>query len=220
MEAVYCSNENQPIVWPSPAWKAAFRTQMTAQAAQRVKNHAAKLLRGLDGLICTSAAEDLVHDAIVATTQGSSTWRPDRVGLRRHLADHVEASLDRLRERVARTESLEARIEPEADAPDEEDHESTDFERAHASVIPEVAAAIDLRSVAREAEAEVWRRFARDQEVMAVLNCFAVEVTDNPTIATMTRRSVAEVAAIRKRIARGLDDLPNSLQRRVRSLLS
>lgn len=210
----------EPIVWPSPEWNAAFRAQTTAQTAQQVKNHATTLLKGLDGLICLSAAEDLVHDAIVATAKGSASWRPDRVGLRRHLADHVEAALDRLRERVARTESIEARTAPDPDAPEDEDPESTGFERDHVSVTPEIAAAIDLRSVARAAEAAVWRRFAADQAAMSVLNCIAAEVTENPAIAAATGRSVAQVETIRKRIERGLDDLPQSLRRQVRNLLS
>ena len=55
---------------------------------------------------------------------------------------------------------------------------------------------------------------------MTVINCMAEGITDTREIAAMAGWSAAEVATVRKRIARGLGDLSGRLQRRIAAVLS
>lgn len=209
---------NDAIAFGSSAWRDAFRTQLTAVTLAQVLRHAEILIEGLDGLICASLAEDLVQDAIVATQQGSAVWKPHRVSLRRHLADHVEASLMRQRARPNRTVSIDEVMAGD-DVDDDDGSDSSAFERDHLSVPPDGGRSLDLRRLSRETELVLWRLFGNDQRAMNVLNCYAVGVTAESEMISMIGATPAEIAAARKRIWRALDQMSHSLAVRVREAL-
>lgn len=183
-----------PVIYPSPEWRAAFREQMTPQTMESAISAVEVLLEGPDGHLCSSSAEDLVHDALVATGHGEISWRPDRIPLWVHLRDRARAELRRERQRAMRETSLD---ECEDDAGD-----AVAIERDYLATVPDLPAAIDLGRAMKAEEARLWRLAARDQGVLAVMNARAHGHFSTAAIASASGMSHAAVTAARRRLAR------------------
>ena len=202
----------EPIVWPSAAWDAEFTRQATPEGIEGALAYAAVRLAGLDGVMCGDTAEDLVHDALVATCDGLIRWRPDRVSLGAHLCDRVKVVLKRGRRQAARGVQL--------DHLDENDEEGKRIERRHLSFATGAQDAIDLRAGSRACEAALWHLAVGDAAALAYMTAVLGGADDDGEIAAATGLARVEVRAARRRLRRMVKELPSALRTRTRSLLS
>lgn len=206
------SQPREPIVWPSPAWDAEYMRQATPEGIEGAIAYATVRLAGLDGVMCGDTAEDLVHDALIATCDGVIRWRRDRVSLSAHLCDRVKVVLKRGRRRAERGVQLDHLAE--------NDEEGQHIERRFLSCETDTEDAIDLRSATRACEAALWTLAVGDAAALSYMTAVLGGADDDGEVAASTGLSRVEVRAARRRLRRLVEELPSALRERTQSLLS
>ena len=186
----------QTKLWPSEAWRAAFRegaTPGTLRAARRCAEIEIARLQRVDVPVPWEA-EDLVHKILVRTCSGSLRWDPDNVSLRAHLYDKVRMACRRKRRRWQ--EHHQRMVELDA-AGDEAPVLASDGLHT-----PSPEAEVALAELARRVEAEVWEKIKADPIATKVFGAMIEHDGGNKELVEATGLPIDAIRSAKKRIRR------------------
>ncbi|MBK9032143.1 MAG: hypothetical protein IPL61_12625 [Myxococcales bacterium] len=203
-----------PICWPAPAWIAAFRreaTPATMTAAARCADIELARLQRLQ-IDLPWDAEDIVQHVLAATLGGNIKWIPGQITLRAHLRDKIQLAARQLRKR--KRPDLFATLIDLDHVGDE--HPVWADEGLHGE---DLERQVELRTLARRAEVEMWQHAKDDPIALSVLAAMPDAATDGD-LADATGLTQAAVKAAKQRLRRHAGKLSRALRTDVRDVLA
>ncbi len=201
------------------AWRAAFDNQLTRDAMKEVRLYAktrAGLLVRVGVLERKRGPRELMHEAIVSTLSGESTWDPAAVKLSTHLIGVIKW----------KTRNLERRRRKyrEASLDDSRDNTSSDGHRLENEVtlthLPSSSVPIaELRNAAQRVTAEIRPLALTDTDVLRILDTIEAGA-DHGELMKATGLRPAKYRNARRRLARITERLSDETRAAVSAVLA
>lgn len=188
------------------AWETAFLIQLTDAVAVSVGGFAKKRASWLERK--TKRKDDqlwreFLQDALTDTWLGNVTWDPAKVPLDLHLKSVIRSRTAKLMKHLSKFPRVSAHAPP------------LELER-EMSVVMEMERAseqaIDLRTYVDGVVGALLSLAAHDEQVVAIVNCFARGLVDRRDVLRHTGMTPAEYHNARRRLLALVSKLPQTLR--------